>query len=153
MQRLAWLIATWFGCGKWPWGPGTAGSIAAVLIAAATVHLGDLPPWVFGVLAMLATPAAIWASTTTARATGSKDPGIIVVDEVLGQWLALAAAPNLGWGWSLASLALFRVFDIFKPWPVRRFERLKEGTGIVADDLAAGIYASLVILALRWLNQ
>ena len=92
--------------------------------------------------AIVLTPIGIWASTIASRAAGKKDPGEIVVDEVLGQWLTLAAVPSYEWKWILAAFVLFRFFDIIKPWPVRKFEALPEGTGIVADDLAAGIYGA-----------
>lgn len=153
MKSTAWLIATWFGCGKWPWGPGTAGSIGALIVAWALVSIFAVHPWHFTVLAALMTPAGIWASTATARSAGNKDPQIVVVDEVLGQWITLAAVPAFEWKWVLAAFVLFRLFDIAKPWPVRRFESLSEGTGIVADDLAAGVYGALVLLGLGWLNQ
>lgn len=153
MKSIAWLIATWFGCGKWPWGPGTAGSIGGLIAAWAVVSLWAWQPWHFAVLAAALTPAGIWASTSAARQAGMEDPQTVVVDEVLGQWVTLAAAPAFEWKWVLAAFVLFRLFDITKPWPVRRFEALPEGTGIVADDLAAGVYGALVLLGLRWLNQ
>jgi len=153
MKSVAWLIATWFGCGRWPWGPGTAGSIGALIAAAGFVWLGLPQPWHLAVVAALVTPIGIWASTAMARAHGKEDPQFVVVDEVLGQWLTLAAAPSFGWPWVLGAFVLFRLFDITKPWPVRKFESLPEGTGIVADDLAAGIYGALVLLGVRWLNQ
>jgi phosphatidylglycerophosphatase A len=153
MKSIAWAIATWFGCGRWPWGPGTAGAVGGLIFAAAFVWLGFGQPWHLSILAIACTPIGIWASTATARSAGKKDPGFIVVDEVLGQWLTLAAAPAYEWQWILAAFVLFRFFDIAKPWPVRKFELLPEGTGIVADDLAAGVYGALVLLGVRWLNQ
>lgn len=153
MKTAAWLVATWFGCGKWPWGPGTAGSIGGLIAAWALVWLWAWQPWHFAVLAALMTPVGIWASTVTARSTGVEDPQTVVVDEVLGQWVTLAAVPVFEWKWVLAAFVLFRLFDITKPWPVRRFEALPEGTGIVADDLAAGVYGALVLLVAGWLNQ
>ena len=71
---------------------------------------------------------------------------MVVVDEVLGQWLTLLGATTLNWKTFLAAFLLFRLFDIWKPWPIRRFENLPEGLGIVADDLAAGVYAAIVLL-------
>jgi phosphatidylglycerophosphatase A len=88
---------------------------------------------------------AIWASTRTARLLGTKDPSIVVVDEVLGQWVTLLGATALRWKSFCAALLLFRLFDVWKPWPVRNFEKLPEGVGIVADDLAAGIYGALIL--------
>jgi len=139
-------LATFFGCGYFPWGPGTAGSLAAVFIAIALhtwLHAGRLT---FAILILLLLYPAIWASTRTERALNTEDPGIVVIDEVLGQWLTLLGASALNWKTFLAAFLLFRLFDIWKPWPIHRFENLPEGTGIVADDLAAGLYAALVLL-------
>lgn len=151
MNKAALALATWFGCGYWPWGPGTAGSLGAFVLWPLVFAAGGRP-WLFALAAMVAAPAAIWSATRTAALTGRKDPQIVVVDEVVGQWIALAAMPSLDWRWGVAAFALFRVFDIWKPWPVRRLEALPEGTGIVADDLAAGVWAAVVLLLARWLN-
>jgi phosphatidylglycerophosphatase A len=148
----AFLLATWFGCGYAPVGPGTAGSAAALLIAWAAAHRTAFsPPWL-ALWAVLVSIAGIPAATAVARAIAKKDPGIVVVDEVAGQWLTLAAVPVLNWQGCLAAFVLFRLFDIWKPPPVRWFEKLPEGTGIVADDLMAGIYGALVLLVMRWFN-
>jgi phosphatidylglycerophosphatase A len=145
VNRLALLLATWFGCGYWPWGPGTAGSLAAVIIAAA-LNFFLVPSRILLIgLVIVFLPPAIWASTRTAHLLNRKDPGNVVIDEVLGQWLTLAGAAVLNWRTLLAGFILFRVFDIWKPWPVRQFEKLPEGTGIVTDDLAAGIYGALIL--------
>lgn len=145
MNRLALLLATWFGCGYWPWGPGTAGSLAAVIIAAA-LNFFLVPSRILLIgLVIVFLPPAIWASTRTAHLLNRKDPGNVVIDEVLGQWLTLAGAAVLNWKTLLAGFILFRVLDIWKPWPVRQFEKLPEGTGIVTDDLAAGIYGALIL--------
>jgi phosphatidylglycerophosphatase A len=82
-----------------------------------------------------------------------KDPQIVVVDEVLGQWIALAGARTLGWQSYLAAFALFRLFDIWKPPPVRQLERLHGGLGIVADDVMAGVYAALVLFLAGCFNR
>jgi phosphatidylglycerophosphatase A len=99
----------------------------------------------FAILVLLFLWPGIWASTRTARILNSEDPGMVVVDEVLGQWLTLLGAAALNWKSFLAAFLLFRLFDIWKPWPVRRFEDLPEGLGIVADDLAAGVYGAMVL--------
>jgi phosphatidylglycerophosphatase A len=91
-------------------------------------------------LAILVTLIGIPAATQVSRAYARKDPQFVVVDEVAGQLIALIAVP-LQWKTFLASFILFRVFDILKPPPVRQLERLPEGTGIVLDDVAAGLYA------------
>lgn len=95
-------------------------------------------------LAVLAIGIGIPAATSVARASGGKDPQFVVIDEVAGQWVALLFAP-LAWKTLLAGFILFRAFDIVKPPPVRQLERLPEGTGIVMDDVAAGIYALAVL--------
>jgi phosphatidylglycerophosphatase A len=71
---------------------------------------------------------------------------MVVVDEVLGQWVTLLGAVILNWKALLLGFLLFRLFDIWKPWPIRRLENLPEGTGIVVDDLGAGAYGALVLL-------
>jgi len=145
VNRTAVLVATWFGCGYFPWGPGTAGSLAALVIAVLLERYAGLGRPALLVLVLALLWPAIWASTQTARLVDRKDPGLIVVDEVLGQWVTLLGAAGRNWKVFLAGFALFRLFDIWKPWPVRNFEKLPEGTGIVMDDLAAGLYAALIL--------
>ncbi len=145
MTRLAVLLASWFGCGYFPWGPGTAGSLAAVLIAAVLhVYLGAARGTLLLLAAILFVPA-VWAATRTARYVQKKDPGLVVIDEVLGQWVTLSGAAVWNWKTLLAGFLLFRLFDIWKPWPVRKLEALPDGLGIVADDLAAGVYGALIL--------
>ena len=103
-------------------------------------------------LAALAFAPAVWAATGTARALSAKDPQIVVIDEVIGQWIALAGAPLFNWKSCLGAFVLFRLFDIWKPAPVRQLENLPEGLGIVADDAMAGIYAALVLALSGWFN-
>jgi len=145
LNRLALTLGTWFGCGYWPWGPGTAGSLAAVLIVAALHTWFGAGRLTIVVLLLLFLLPGIWASTRTARILNTEDPSMVVVDEVLGQWLTLLGAPVLNWKALLAGFLLFRLFDIWKPWPIRRLENLPEGTGIVVDDLAAGLYGAIVL--------
>jgi phosphatidylglycerophosphatase A len=145
VSRLALVLGTWFGCGYFPWGPGTVGSIAAMLIAIALhqfVYAGRAG--LVLVILVLLLPA-IWAASQTALLVGKKDPGIVVVDEVLGQWITLLGAVLLNWKAYIGGFVLFRIFDIWKPWPIRRLEQLPGGIGIVADDLAAGIYGALIL--------
>lgn len=146
-------IATWFGCGKWPWGPGTAGSLGAILCVAPLVA-AQSSSWRGAVLLLVVVFLApgIWAAGRYAQLTGRKDPSAVVVDEVLGQWLTLVFATQLTWASLGLGFALFRMFDIVKPFPVRHAERLPSGLGIVADDLAAGLYAGLVLAVAGWLN-
>jgi phosphatidylglycerophosphatase A len=145
VNRLALAVATWFGCGYFPWGPGTIGALAAVLIAFALHVYAGSGRLTFLALTIIWLMPAIWASTRTAQIVGKKDPGLVVVDEVLGQWVTLVGAPNFSWRSFLAAFLLFRLFDIWKPWPIRKTERLPEGYGIVCDDLAAGFCGALIL--------
>ena len=151
-NRLAEPIATWFGCGYFPAAPGTVGSAAAVAIAWALLRYAGWRPLWFAGLAVAVSLPGIWAASETARQRKIEDPGLVVVDEVVGQWLALAGAATLNWKTLAAGFLLFRLFDIWKPWPVRQMERLPGGTGIVADDLMAGLYAALVLFLMGCFN-
>jgi phosphatidylglycerophosphatase A len=154
MSLLARVVATWFGCGYFPKGPGTAGSVGALLVALPIAALTGWQPWVFAVVSLVALPPSIWAADRMARDTGSKDPQTVVVDEVVGQWIALAGCVSLDhWGWWLAAFVLFRLFDITKPPPVRALERVPGGAGIVLDDVGAGLYAALVLVLAGWFNR
>ncbi len=152
MIRLANLVSTWFGCGRSPFAPGTVGSAAAIVVAIALHSFAGFGPVAFAILALLLFAPAVWAADVSARATKLKDPQFVVVDEVIGQWIALAGARTLNWKSYLAAFALFRLFDIWKPPPVRQFERLPGGLGINADDAMAGIYAALVLFAAGCFN-
>jgi len=140
------LVSTFFGIGRMRPGPGTWGSAATVLLWAMIAYLSpsSLRTPIAIVLVLVTILLGIPAATQTARATGSKDPQFVVIDEVAGQLITLIAIP-LSWKAFLAGFVLFRVFDILKPPPVRQLERLPEGSGIVMDDVAAGIYAFLMI--------
>lgn len=151
-NRLALLVATWFGCGYWPWGPGTAGSLGGLMVAAALHYGAGWPSWSFAVLAAVGFLPSVAAATRTAQVVGRKDPGLVVVDEVLGQWITLAGAASLTPAAWIAGFVLFRAFDIVKPWPVRKLESLPEGWGIVADDCLAGVYGAVALRLLApWL--
>jgi len=152
LSSLARIIATWFGCGYAPKGPGTAGSLAALAIAWLLHVYAKVSSIELGWLALLLAIPGIWAADVVARESGGKDPQIVVVDEVVGQWMTLAGATALNWKSWLLALALFRLFDIWKPPPVRQLERLPGGLGIVADDAMAGVYGALVLFAAGWFN-
>jgi phosphatidylglycerophosphatase A len=94
----------------------------------------------------------VWASREAIRAFGQKDPCQVVVDEVSGSWIALAGAAVIDGYTLLGAFLLFRLFDIWKPFPIRRLERLPGGFGIVADDVLAGLYAALVLFLAGCLN-
>jgi len=107
--------------------------------------------WLLPVAALLSaaiTLIGIPTSTVVARASGRKDPGFVVIDEVAGQMMALIGAP-LNWKYLLAGFILFRSFDIAKPFPLRRLEELPEGTGIMMDDVGAGLYALVLLQVFR----
>ena len=140
------LVATFFGAGRLKPGPGTWGSLATVL-AWAVISRALPSAWVLPTnlaLAALAIAVGIPAATRICRASGIKDPQFVVIDETAGQLVTLLGAP-LAWKSFLAGFILFRVFDIVKPYPIRRLERLPEGTGIVVDDVAAGLYGLAVM--------
>jgi phosphatidylglycerophosphatase A len=152
LSGFARLVATWFYCGYSPKAPGTAGSLAALAAAWVLARYAGMSPLGFGLLGLIFTVPAIWAADVTARESGLKDPQIVVVDEVVGQWIALAGASHLNLTSWAAAFVLFRTFDIWKPPPVRQLERLPGGTGIVLDDVMAGVYAALVLYAAGWFN-
>jgi phosphatidylglycerophosphatase A len=144
------MVGTFFGIGRLRPGPGTWGSLAAALIwfaAGRAIPLRFETP-VLAALAGTAIAAGIPAATRVARASGVKDPQFVVIDEVLGQWITLLAAP-LTWKTLLAGFILFRGFDIVKPPPIRQLEKLPGGTGIVLDDVAAGLFALAVMQLLE----
>lgn len=151
----AWLVGTFFGTGWLKPGPGTYASVAAVAIWFVAAHTAK--PGMMGlsiataIAAFIATAIGIPASTIVAREAGREDPGFVVIDEVAGQWIALIAIrPDVVH--TVLALMLFRLFDVIKPWPIRRLERLHGGMGIMLDDVAAGALALVCgILIAKWL--
>jgi phosphatidylglycerophosphatase A len=148
----AWTVATFFGAGLGKPGPGTWGSVAALLLWAAE-SIGGHPrahTELVGLLIGIALAIALGvpAATIVAREAGREDPQIVVIDEVAGQWIALLFSPP-DWLHGLLALLLFRLFDITKPFPIRQLENLPEGWGIVFDDVAAGLYALGVASLIR----
>jgi len=140
------LVATFFGAGRLQPGPGTWGSLATVVVWALASSQIPSPNRTSATIlaAFAATIIGIPAATLVARSSALQDPQFVVIDEVAGQLVALIAVP-LAWKTFLMGLILFRVFDIWKPFPIRRLERLPEGTGIVVDDLGAGLYAFAIM--------
>jgi phosphatidylglycerophosphatase A len=133
------LIVTGLGVGLIPFAPGSWASLATLALAWAILALSGVP----GLALALAIVCGLgwWAAGTVAKASGLSDPAVVVVDEIAGQILVLLAAPRDFVAWALAFL-LFRLFDIWKPWPVRWVDRhLAGGLGIMLDDLLAGGYA------------
>lgn len=152
----AWTVATFFGAGLGKPGPGTWGSVAAVLLWALSGMFFQASAQTLLILLgcgiFLSIAIGIPAATIAAKESGRHDPGFVVIDEVAGQWITLLWSPA-DWRHGLIALVLFRLFDITKPFPVRRLERLPEGWGIVLDDVAAGLYALGVASLLRlWIH-
>ena len=137
------LIATWFGVGLVPGAPGTAGSLAALPFAwAIATYLGPLG---LAVAVAAAFVAGVWASGRYARKRGVADPGAVVIDEVAGQWLALVLVPPSLVNYAIG-FALFRLFDVIKPWPISALDRgVKGGLGVMLDDLLAGALAAILL--------
>jgi phosphatidylglycerophosphatase A len=148
----AWTVATFFGAGLGKPGPGTWGSVAALLLWAAFAWgLHPSPMTLLLVLLggiVISVAVGVPAATVVARESGRHDPGFVVIDEVAGQWIALLGCPA-DWRHAIMALILFRLFDITKPFPARQLERLPAGWGIVFDDVAAGLYAWGVAALLR----
>lgn len=152
-DRFAYLLASGFGAGFFPVGPGTVGSLEAVAIflALAAFRL-DHSQFVFAMIILIIASfaAGVWAAERTCKITGLDDAQVIVIDEVSGQLTALAPLavwPSFSITMVIVALVLFRLFDIFKPYPIRKLERLHGGLGVMADDTLAGLYAA----ALLWL--
>jgi phosphatidylglycerophosphatase A len=148
-SRPATLTATFLGIGHMRPGPGTWASATTILLWW-LLTIAVIPQWqtafdIFLILLVIA--VGIPAATRVAQANNLKDPSFVVIDEVAGQLISLIAVP-ITWKSLLAGFILFRGFDIIKPFPVRRLERLPGGTGIVLDDVGAGLYALIVMHAL-----
>jgi phosphatidylglycerophosphatase A len=149
----AWIVGTFLGTGFGRPGPGTWASVLTTLLWGAFAHYAapSSRPLYATVTAVVLTLVGIPAATRVARALGKGDPSQVVIDEAAGQMISLIAIP-LNWHCLLAGLILFRVFDITKPFPIRRLERLPEGAGIMLDDVGAGLYALTVMQLLLHFN-
>ena len=144
------LVATLFGLGRFPFASGTLASATTLPAAIVLAMLGQ--GWfIAGTFAAIA--VAFWSAGAGEREFGQKDPHAVVIDEVAGQMVALTFLP-LSAAWYAGGFLLFRVFDVLKPFPARLLERVPGGPGIVLDDLAAGLYANLILQAVQffWLR-
>ena len=154
-RKLHHWLAFGFGSGLAPKAPGTFGTLAAIPFYLLMSPLAW--PYYLG-LVVVFTVIGIWACDRTARELGAKDPSAIVWDEFVGFFITMLAVPSVlltasyGWAWILAGFLAFRLFDIWKPWPIRVIdERVEGGLGIMLDDILAGIMAALTLLILRLL--
>ena len=144
-ERVAFALATWFGCGYAPFAPGTAGTLGAVPLYLLLRPLGA--PFVGGAAVVL-TLVGVWSASVVVARSGLKDPQVVVIDEVAGVLFVLAASPPTVLG-TVAGVALFRLFDVVKPWPAFVAERvLPGGWGVVFDDVLAGAWGAGAIVVL-----
>lgn len=146
-RKLILFLATGGGVGWIPGPQGTYGSVIGLLLYTLLFSLKPLPILVFVLFFSL---FSIWIADQAEHYIGEKDSGKIVIDEIAGLFVTLLFLPHT-WGWMLAGFLTFRFFDIAKPFPIRQVEqRLKGGWGVVCDDLAAGVFANLVLQIARW---
>ena len=150
----AWTLGTFFGIGMIGKGGGTVASVVTAAIWYAVAYYLRLSTPNLSLVTLIAAAGAVAvgipAGTIIARELGIKDPSEVVIDEVAGQLIVLVGAPGSpNWKYVVASLVLFRLFDIFKPPPVRQLEALPAGTGIMMDDVGAGIYALIILQLLH----
>ncbi|MDP9149225.1 MAG: phosphatidylglycerophosphatase A [Myxococcota bacterium] len=144
--KLAWAIATWFGCGLVPKLPGTIGAIGAIPLYVLAARGGRAGVAVAAVVVIF---VGVWAASVVARQLGHKDPQIIVIDEVAGVLVTMLPMRHASLASVAIGFALFRLFDITKPWPVRSLERLPGGWGIVLDDVGAGFLGAAALVLLQ----
>lgn len=144
--RAGLAIATALGAGYAPIAPGTCGSAIGLLLWFALPHV----LWMQLVAILIVAVIGSWSGTVAEEHFQKTDPGHVVVDEVAGMMVTLVLNPAAGFAWMLVAFLLFRAFDIVKPFPVRQFERLPGGVGIMADDLMAGVYANLALHLSIW---
>ena len=146
------IIATGFGSGFSPFAPGTAGALLATLIwlALSCAVSPTLLLIITAILIGIFTIAGIHSANAVEPIWG-EDPSRVVVDEMVGVWIPLLAAPAGNLWYALAAFALFRLFDIFKPLDIRKMEYLKGGVGVMMDDILAGIYSLILLIVARWL--
>jgi len=148
-HRVATWIAIGFGIGRIPIAPGTFGTLLGVALYLVLRELSAIP-YVAVVLLLFAVGTA--CCRLAERRLGAVDHQAIVIDEVVGCLITLWLAPP-GWIWLAIGFGLFRLFDIWKPFPIRRLEHLPGGVGVMADDVLAGIYGFLVLQILVWLSR
>jgi phosphatidylglycerophosphatase A len=146
-EKLAHVLAVWFGCGHVPFAPGTAGTLGAIPLYLLVRPYGLVA---VALTAVVLTALGIWAAGVVERKLAAKDPQIICIDEVAGVFVTWLGAPA-GWTGLVSGFVLFRLLDMTKPWPARLAERrLRGGLGVMGDDLVAGAWGcGLLYLASR----
>jgi phosphatidylglycerophosphatase A len=149
LTRLAVFVCTFGYIGYFPVAPGTVGS-AAGLVLYAVLRWLELPPSIDGTVIALLFGIGVWSGTHAERYFGSTDPGPGVIDEVVGMLITLFMLPET-WGIIIAGFFVFRVLDVIKPYPARRFESFHGGMGMMADDVMSAVYANLVLRILLWI--
>lgn len=147
-RRLALLLSTAFYVGYFPIAPGTAGSAAGLVVYWVLRQAGSPAFEVAAIVALFV--AGVWSGTEAERHFETEDPGPVVLDEVVGILITLAFLP-MSWSVALLGFVVFRVFDVVKPYPSSRFERLPGGLGVMADDAMAAVYSNLVVRGSVWL--
>jgi phosphatidylglycerophosphatase A len=147
VTRLAVFVATAGYSGYCPFAPGTVGSAVGLVVYLLVWWSRSIAVEV-GLIVVLFL-AGVWAATTAERYFGGIDPGPVVIDEVVGMLITLAFIP-VGVSGALAGFFIFRVFDVIKPYPAGRLERLHGGLGVMADDVMAAIYANISLRAVLW---
>ena len=140
--KISEWIATCFKVGYLPLAPGTWGSVFAILLW--WVLLKDLNTYIFGAIIIIFLLIGIVVSNIIIDQSGDHDPSHIIIDELVGQWLALFLIPD-GFFNIAISFILFRFFDIIKPWPIRLIEKFPKGLGVMSDDLTAGLITLILI--------
>ncbi len=146
---VAEVIATAFYAGYTPKAPGTAGALFGLLLIFLLHRFLFFVDIHLAIVALLLTAVGVWASNEMIDALQMKDPQCVVIDEVAGQMIAFLACVGYGWLNFVVAFALFRLFDIWKPFPVNVLEKLPRGWGVMADDVMAGLYAAFVIYIAR----
>jgi phosphatidylglycerophosphatase A len=164
--KISILLASWFGFGFLPKAPGTAGAVGGAFVSVVTVWLasfvsrqdiyvqdhywrfGHLPSHAVVLMTLLISAVGVFAADRAARFAQQKDPQWVVIDEVSGQMITYHLffwLTPINWKTLLLGFVLFRLFDIWKPAPVRQLEKLPGGWGIMADDWMAGLYAAILL--------
>jgi phosphatidylglycerophosphatase A len=140
LKKFAYILGTGLGSGYVPFAPGTAGSFAALLI----FYLFPLSDGYWLVLCVIFFMLGLWSSSLIEKEQGVKDPAQVVIDEWVGQWLALLFLPR-SILILLADFALFRILDIIKPFPAGKLQNIKGGMGIMIDDIIAAVYVNVIM--------